>query len=103
MENAVAQLKETGVIEEAKQLMSIAKGKMASFGVAGANWQDLRETNTAIKEMVESIRDLVNEARITISSSKKSGTIHSIKGSAKEVVDVYNIVANKAEVSQPTH
>jgi len=95
MENAVVLLKETGVIEEAKELISSVKGKVDSFGNGGANWQELRETNTAIKEMMESISALVDEVKITIVSSKKSGTIHSIKETTKEAADIYNAIRYK--------
>jgi muramoyltetrapeptide carboxypeptidase LdcA involved in peptidoglycan recycling len=49
MQNTLRQLEETGVINEAKELIKSAKCTMDSFGSTG---QDLHEISTAIKEMI---------------------------------------------------
>ena len=68
MQNTLERLEKTGVINEAKGLIQSTKSVMNSFdGSKGAiNGQDLHEMSTAIKEMFQSVRALVDELRITI-------------------------------------
>jgi hypothetical protein len=92
MQDTLKHLEETGVINEAKGLIKSAKNTVDSFGGSAQgsiNGQDLREVSTAIKEMFKSIRSLVDELRITVAYSKKSGTIHSIEETFNEVSDIY--------------
>ena len=63
MQNTLKQLKDAGVINEAKGLIKSAKGTMDSFGDKS---QDLREISTAIKEMIKSISSLVDELKKAI-------------------------------------
>lgn len=95
MQNTMKQLKETGVIDEAKELIKSAKSKINSFGGSGEggiSGQDLHDVTSSVKEMLESIRGLVDELRITIASSKKSGTIRNIEEAVKEASDTYHAV-----------
>jgi len=95
MQDTMKQLKETGVIDEAKELIKSTKSKINSFGVGGEGMisgQDLRDVTTAIKEMLISIKGLVDEVKATVTSSKKSGTIVNIEKTIKEASDVYNTV-----------
>jgi len=95
MQNTMKQLKETGVIDEAKELIKSAKSKIDSFGGSGEggiSGQDLRDVTTAVKEMLVSIKGLADELKITVASSKKSGTIHNIAETVKEASDIYNTV-----------
>lgn len=92
IQNAVKRLEETGVINEATGLIKSVKSTMDSFGNSdqgSINGQDLREMTTSIKEMFKSLRSLVDELRITVAYSKKSGIIHSIEETVKEASDIY--------------
>ena len=93
MENTVSQLKETGIILEVSEIMQLAKNKVNSLtseGVNSINGQDLYEMSVASKEMMLSIKDLMNEITVTIASSKNSATIHNVKDTFKEASDIYN-------------
>jgi hypothetical protein len=95
MKDTMKQLKETGVIDEAKELIKSAKGKINSFGGSGEggiSGQDLRDVTKAVKEMLEAIRGLADELKITVASSKKSGTIHNIEEAVKEASDTYKTI-----------
>ena len=95
MQNTMKQLKETGVIDEAKELIKSAKGKIDSFGGSGEgglSGQDLRDVATSVKEMLESIKGLADELKITVASSKKSGTFRNIEETVKEATGIYNTV-----------
>jgi len=92
MENTVSQLRETGIILEASDIMKLAKNKVNSFtgdGMNSINGSDLYEMSAASKEMMLSIKDLMNEITITIASSKKSATIHNVKETFNKVSDIY--------------
>jgi hypothetical protein len=99
MKDTMHQLKETGVIDESTQLIKSAKGKINSFGDLGEgsiNGQDIYEMSTATKEMLVSIKDLMMELKVTVSSSTKSGTIRNVKESIKEVSDIYQTAITHA-------
>jgi hypothetical protein len=85
IQNTMQQLRETGVIDEATDLIKFVKSKINSFGDGSISGQDLRDVSIAIKEMLESIKDLVDELKVTIVSAKKSETIHNVGETIKEV------------------
>ena len=92
MENTLQQLRETGVIDEATELIKSTKDKIDSFDDSGdgsINGQDLRDVSTATKEMLASIKDLMIELKVTVASSKKSETIRNVKETIKEASDIY--------------
>ena len=95
MENTVTQLRETGFMYETSELVKSAKEKINSFSIDddpnNINGQDLRDVSIASKEMMLSIKDLVNEISLTMAYSKKSATINNVKDTIKEVSDVYTI------------
>jgi len=96
MQNTMQQLKETGVIDQASNLLISAKEKIDSFdydGEKSINGQDLREVSVATKEMFVSIKDLINELTITLTSSKKSGTINNVQETIKDASEIYKTVS----------
>lgn len=95
MENTVTQLRETGFMYETSELVKSAKEKINSFSIDddpnNINGQDLRDVSIASKEMMLSIKDLVNEISLTMAYSKKSTTVNNVKDTIKEVSDVYTV------------
>jgi Ni,Fe-hydrogenase III large subunit len=88
MQNSIKRLEETGLINEATGLIKSVKSTVDSFGNSNqgsTNGHDLHEMIVSIKEMFKSIRSLVDELRITVAYSKKSGAILSIDETIKEV------------------
>jgi len=99
MQNTMQQLRETGVFDEAAELIKSTKGKINSFGDGGEgsiNGQDLRDVSTATKEMLVSIKDLMIELKVTVASSKKSETIRNVKETIKEASDIYMTTITEA-------
>jgi uncharacterized protein YjgD (DUF1641 family) len=91
MQNTMQQLRGTGIIDECVELIKSAKGKINSFGDEGSiNGQDLQDVSIATKEMLISMKYLMVELKETVSSSKKSGTIHNFNETIKEISDIYN-------------
>lgn len=100
MQNTVQQLRETGVIDETSDLITSAKGKLSSFcdgGENGINGQDLRAVSFTTKEMLVSIKDLVNELTVTVASSKNSGVIRNVTESIKEASDIYKTTVTRTD------
>lgn len=93
MQNTVNQLKETGVIYEASDLIKSTKGKIDSFGEVGENGiagHDIKEISVASKEMLLSIKDLMNEITVTVASSKESITMNNAKETYTGISKLYN-------------
>lgn len=114
VDRASAGLKETGIIDDAKGLISTIRTKADSFGGdgqqstaegktvrgGGITGQDLKELGTSIKEMLEAVKALAWELRVTIAESKKSGTVYNIEETFREASDTYKTIKdelNKAE------
>ena len=93
MQNTMRELKETGVIYETSDLIKSAKGKIDSFGESGEDGiagHDIKEISVASKEMLLSIKDLMNEITVTVASSKESITMNNAKETYKGISKLYN-------------
>ena len=101
MDNTVNGLRETGIIDDAKELIRVAKGKVDSFGGSGegggVGGQDLKDLATTFKEMLESIKGLVDELKLAAAESKGSGTIHNVEEAVKDTSDAYRTVRRELE------
>ena len=76
MERTVAQIRETGVINDAKGLMNSAKKRMDSFGEGdGLSSKDLKDVIASVRETIVSVRELVDELKQVAVESKRSGTL----------------------------
>jgi hypothetical protein len=110
MDRASAGLKETGIIDDAKGLISTIQTRVASFsgdgqestgegetvrGGGGINSQDLKEIGTSIKEMLEAVKALAWELRDTVSESKKSSTVYNIEETFREASDTYKTIKDE--------
>ena len=91
MQDSLKQLEQTGVINEAKGLVKSAKG---AVDLIGENGRDLPQMATAIKEMINSVRDLVDELKLTVIDSKNSGAVHSIKETVSDASEIYKTATN---------
>jgi hypothetical protein len=115
MDKTTTGLKETGVIDDAKGLIKAVRGKMDSFGVgsegqqsaaaegggggakAGISGQDLKDLTSSFKEMLEAVKALAWELRVTVSESKKSGTMRNIEETFREASDTYSTIKREVE------
>ena len=78
LDRMFAQVKETGVIDEARALMETARTKVNEFGGASEEGNavglaDLKEVTVSVKEMIRSISSLVDELKLIAAESRKSG------------------------------
>lgn len=114
MDKATAELKETGIIEDAKELITIVRSKIGSFGGGGGggdgqesaaagggiSGQDLKELSTSFKEMLEAVKALASELRLTVVESKKSGTVHNMEETFREASDTYRTLKGELEKAE---
>jgi methyl-accepting chemotaxis protein len=100
--DTMKEFKETGIIEDTQQLIRTAKAKMDSFGREdGVSSKDLKELSVSFNEMVQSIKGLIDELRLTVAEAKKSQTLGNIQETVKEVSDAYRRVAKSSSKVEP--
>ena len=80
IEAVTEELKKSGVMDEAREVMKAAKGTMGAV----SDSKNMGETMDAIKEMLRSISGLVEEIKLTVQSSKKDGVIHDAEEAIRE-------------------
>ena len=117
MDRTTAGLKETGIIDDTKELINTVRSKMGSFGGGGVgadgqqqsaaagggggiSGQDLKELSTSFKEMLEAIKALASELRLTVAESKKSGTVYNIEETFREASDTYRTLKRETEKAE---
>lgn len=119
MDKTTAGLKETGIIDDTKGLINTVRSKVSSFGGGGGvgadgqpsaaaaagggrgiSGQDLKDLSTSFKEMLEAIKALAWELRLTVEESKKSGTLHNVEETYREASDTYRTVKREMEKAE---
>lgn len=111
MDKATAELKETGIIDDAKELITIVRSKIGSLdgggdgqesaaAGGGISGQDLKELSTSFKEMLEAVKALASELRLTVVESKKSGTVHNMEETFREASDTYRTLKGELEKAE---
>ena len=85
MENTVKELKNSGVLDETREAIKSAKNTIGSVGDS----KNMGETMDAIKEMLRSISGLMEELKLTVAESKKSGTIHNAEEAIRETRSIF--------------
>ena len=117
MDRTTAGLKETGIIDDTKELINTVRSKMGSFGGGGGigtdgqqssaagggggiSGQDLKDLSTSFKEMLEAIKALAWELRLTVEESKKSGTLHNVEETYREASDTYRTLKREMEKAE---
>lgn len=95
MRNTVQELKESGVLDEAKSFMQSAKKTMDSFsgGGQGGTKQDMHEVIVSFREMLESVRNLTDELKaVAVESKQPGGTINELEQTVRGVSSAYRTV-----------
>jgi hypothetical protein len=98
MDKTTTGLKETGVIDDAKDLISDSQQSAGGGGPkAGISGQDLKDLSTSFKETLEAVKALAWELRVTVEDSKKSGTMRNIEETFREASDTYRTVKEEVD------
>jgi hypothetical protein len=113
VDRTAAGFKETGIIDDAKGLISTVRTKVGSFGAGagageqsaaaagrGITGQDLKDLSTSFKEMLEAIKALAWELRLTVEESKKSGTLYNVEETIREASDTYRTIKREVEKAE---
>ena len=91
-ENAIHEMKQTGVIEQARESIKSVNNVMDSFSTN----KDFGDGFELMKATLTAIRDLVDELKLVVISSKKTGILNNAGGLIKESSEVYrNITSSK--------
>lgn len=85
MEKVVIELKSSGILDETRETIKSAKTTMSSIG----DGKNMGEMVDAIKEMLRSISGLMEELKITVVESKKSGTLHNAEEAIQETRNIF--------------
>ena len=108
MDKTSSELKGTGIVDDAKDLISTIRTKMGSFSSegqqsaaggrgGGISGQDLKELSTSFREMLEAVKGLASELKVTVEESKNTGTVHNIKETYREASDTYRTIKDEVE------
>lgn len=85
MENSVLKIKDTGIIEEARKTLKTTREVIGVFGQSPQS----TETVEALRDMILSIKELVNELNLLAIKSNKSGLIRDVKEAVQEGSNLY--------------
>ena len=99
MQNTVRELKESGVLDEARSLMHSAKKTMDSFGGGAGDGQgpgtkqDIHEVVMSFREMIDSFKLLTDELKAAAVESKRpGGSINELEQTVRDVSSAYRTV-----------
>ena len=85
LEASVLEIKKTQILERASETLVAVRGTLSS----PTNKNNMSEVTSSIKETLVSLKSLIDELRLTVSASKKSGLLSSAGEAAKEASDLY--------------
>ena len=91
MQCTVKDLKETGVVDRASDLIESVKNKVDSLGIGknGINDEEIHSVISSVQETFVSIKELVNELKDTTSYCKKSQTISNIQETVRDMSQIH--------------
>lgn len=85
LEKVTMELRNSGVLDETRETIKSARNTISSVGDS----KNIGETMDALNEMLRSISALVDELKLTVIESKKSGTIHNIEEAIRETKSTF--------------
>jgi hypothetical protein len=86
LENSVLEIRKTQLLEKASETLVAAREALAS----PENKNNLSEVTSTVKEAILSLTGLIDEIRLTVSESKKSGLFRSAGEMVRETSDLYH-------------
>jgi hypothetical protein len=85
LEASVLEIKKTRILERASETLEAVRETLSS----PTNKNNMSEVTSSVKETLISLQSLIDELRLTVSTSKKSGLLSSAGEAAKEASDLY--------------
>ncbi len=86
LENSVLEIRKTQLLEKASETLVAAREALSS----PENKNNLSEVTSTVKEAILSLTGLIDEIRLTVSESKKSGLFRSAGEMVRETSDLYH-------------
>ena len=86
LENSVLEIRKTQLLEKASETLVAAREALTS----PENKNNLSEVTSTVKEAILSLTGLIDEIRLTVSESKKSGLFRSAGEMVRETSDLYH-------------
>ena len=86
MESAIQEMKGSGILDEVKGAVGSAKHAIDSFG----GREGTGETMDALRQMLNSISQLIEELKLTVVSSKKDGIIQNVEETVRETREIFS-------------
>ncbi|MEO9319967.1 MAG: hypothetical protein ABI361_04775 [Nitrososphaera sp.] len=100
MESTFRELKDSGLIDRSKELMSTVKSKMDSFGGDKSNPNgesaDIKQLISSFREMLDSIKGTAEEMSSLLAESKKTGTLRNFRESVENTAQAVQSVREDA-------
>ncbi len=93
MENAVIEMKQTGILAQACETIKSANKAINSVGDS----RGFGEISDTLKKTLTSLTELVDELKAALETTKKAGTIRNARDAVREVSDVYRTVSNSPQ------
>lgn len=86
METTVAEIKSSGVLDEVKGAVGSARRTMDSLGQG----KGMGETVDALKEMLRSVSELVEELRLTVASAKTKDIVKNMEETVRDTREIFS-------------
>ena len=93
IENAVIEMKQTGILEQARETIKSANKAFGSVG----DVRGFGEISDTLKRTLISLTELVDELRAALETSKKSGTFKNTRDAVKEMSNAYKTISNSGQ------
>lgn len=91
-ESSIIELKNTEIFDDIKKTLKISNNKLSSSSYN----ESLVEAIKSISEMVTSMRQLIDELRLTVAHSKTSGLVNAVNHTLQNVSDAYTDINTKS-------
>jgi hypothetical protein len=84
MESAISEMKQSGILDEVKGAVGSAKSAIDSIG----GEKGMGDTMGALREMLNSISQLIEEFKLTVASSRKNGIIRNVEETVRDAREI---------------
>lgn len=99
MESVMAQLRESGMMDEVKGTLKLARAAMDAMGKeeGGVKGKDVRDLVLELKLMLGSLKQLMDELTLAAADSRKSGVIKDLGETKRRIDDTRRIIKGEIE------
>jgi hypothetical protein len=94
IEGIIKVIQQDGTLSDIKGLVKTTRNFMDALSKdqGGIKGQDLHELSTSLKEMLQSLRLLIDELTLAAAESNHSGALRDLKEAAKDTLGTYSTI-----------